>query len=105
MTELEDSYELGIGDFTVDLSNVELSPGTTDIDVRLGIGEIVVTVPEGVAVEIDARAGAGEVDVFGDRDEGPAAHEKVTVSGSTADAPVLKLDADVALGAIEVRRG
>jgi phage shock protein PspC (stress-responsive transcriptional regulator) len=105
VTELEDSYELGIGDFTVDLSNVELSPGTTDIDVRLGIGEIVVTVPHGVAVEIDARAGAGEVDVFGDRDEGPGAHEKVAVSGSTADAPVLKLDADVALGAIEVRRG
>ena len=104
-TELEESYELGIGDFTVDLSGVELSPGTTEVDVKLGIGEVIVTVPEGVALEIDARAGAGEVNVLGDRDDGAGAHERLTVSGATADAPVLKLDADVALGSLEVRRG
>ena len=105
LTELEESYELGIGDFTVDLSGVELSPGTTEVDVKLGIGEVIVTVPEGVALEIDARAGAGEVNVLGDRDDGAGAHERVTVAGSTAGAPVLKLDADVALGSLEVRRG
>ena len=104
-TDLEQSYELGIGDFTVDLSGVELPSGTTEVDVKLGIGEVIVTVPEGVALEIDARAGAGEVDVFGHRDDGAGAHERLTVSGSTADAPVLKLDADVALGSLQVRRG
>jgi len=105
VTELQDSYELGVGDFTVDFSGVELPSGTTDVDVKLGIGEVVVTVPAGVALEIDARAGVGEVNVFGNRDEGPGAHERVTVAGSSPDAPVLKLDADIALGSLEVRRG
>lgn len=63
------------------------------------------TVPEDVALEIDARAGVGEVNVLGDRDEGAGAHEFVAISGSTEDAPVLKLDADVAFGYLEVRRG
>jgi len=105
VTDLKDSYELGIGELTVDLSGVELPAGTTKIDVRLGIGDVVVTVPEDVALEIDARAGAGEVNVLGDRDEGAPAHERVTVAGATTDAPVLKLDADVALGSLQVRRG
>jgi len=61
-------------------------------------------VPEGVTLEIDARAGVGEVNVLGNRDEGAGAHERTSVAGSTPDAPVLKLDADVALGYLEVRR-
>jgi phage shock protein PspC (stress-responsive transcriptional regulator) len=104
LAELEDSYELGIGELAVDLSGVELASGTTDVDVRLGIGEIILTVPEDVALEIDARAAAGEVDLLGARDEGAAAHERLTLAGPTADAPVLRIDADVSLGAIEVRR-
>jgi len=105
VADLEGSYELGVGDFTVDLSSVKLPTGTTSVDVKLGVGEVVVTVPEDVALEIDARAGVGEVNVLGDRDEGAGAHELVTISGSTEDAPVLKLDADVAFGYLEVRRG
>lgn len=103
-TQLEQSYELGIGELAVDLSRVELPTGTTDVDVRLGIGEIVLTVPEGVALEIDARAAVGEVDVLGAHDEGVAAREQVTFAGSTADAPLLRIDADVSFGAVEVRR-
>lgn len=43
--------------------------------------------------------------VLGERDDGVGADQRVTVSGPTADAPVLVLDADVGLGAVEVRRG
>ncbi|MGZ8686995.1 MAG: PspC domain-containing protein [Gaiellaceae bacterium] len=103
-TALQDSYELGIGDFTVDLADVALPPGTTNVEVKLGIGEVVVTVPEDVALEIDARAGVGDVTVLGEHDDGPGAHKRVSVAGSTPDAPVLELDADVAIGSLEVRR-
>ncbi len=103
-SELEDTYELSLGELAVDLSELELPAGTTDIDVKLGVGEIILTVPEGVALEIDARAAVGEVDLLGEHDEGAAAHKQLTSPGSTADAPVLKVDADVTLGAIEVRR-
>jgi hypothetical protein len=69
------------------------------------MGDVTITVPEGVALEIDARAGAGEIVVLGDPEDGFAAHEQVTLPGPTADAPVLKLDADVGLGSLEVQRG
>ena len=40
--QLERSYEFGIGDYTVDLTDVALPPGTTRVDVALGIGDLLV---------------------------------------------------------------
>ncbi|MEO5576176.1 MAG: PspC domain-containing protein [Gaiellaceae bacterium] len=105
VSDLEDSYELGLGELAIDLSELELPGGSTELDVKLGIGEIIVTVPEGVALEVDARAGIGEVQVIGERDEGAGANERLTVAGASTNAPVLKLDANVGLGSIQVRRG
>lgn len=102
---LERSYEFGMGDYSVDLTNVELQPGETHVDVSLGIGDLLVTVPEGVALDIDAHAGIGEVLLLGQSDDGVAADRQLNAPGATADAPVLVLDADVGLGMVEVRRG
>ena len=104
-TSLQRSYELGIGDLALDLTQFPLQSGTTAVDASVGIGQLVITVPEDVALEIDARVGAGEVDVLGATDDGVGAHKTVTLPGATADAPVLDVEADVAMGNIEVRRG
>ena len=64
-----------------------------------------ITVPEGVALEIDAEAGIGEVDVLGSTDDGVDAHQALSLAGPTPDAPVLEIEADVGLGGIEVVRG
>lgn len=98
------TYELGIGDLTVDLSDVTIPAGRTQVDVRLGIGDVVVVVPGDVALEIDARAGVGRVDLLGKEEEGADAEESVSIPGATADAPVLVLDADVAIGNVEIER-
>ena len=102
---LQSSYEFGMGDYSVDLTSVELGPGETDVDVSLGIGDLLVTVPKGVGLEIDAHAGIGEVRVLGASDDGVGADRQVSLPAPSADAPVLVLDADVGLGAVEVRRG
>jgi hypothetical protein len=102
---LQTSYEFGVGDYTVDLSQVELRPGETNVDVSLGIGDLLITVPDDVALQIDAHAGAGEVIVLGDSDDGVGADRRLTAPGLGAEAPVLVLEADVGLGAVEVRRG
>ena len=104
-TALQSSYEFGIGDYSVDLSKLELPPGKTRVDASLGIGHLIVTVPEDVALEVDARTGAGEVVVLGDSNDGVGADRQATVPGTTADAPVLVLEADVGLGRVEVVRG
>jgi phage shock protein PspC (stress-responsive transcriptional regulator) len=105
VTALESTYEHGIGDFHVDLGEITLPAGTTSVDANLGVGKLLVTVPEDVALVIDAHAGVGSIDVFGARDDGVDADRIITVPGATADAPVLDLEADVAIGDIEVRRG
>lgn len=102
---LEPSYELGLGSLDLDLRAVELPPGTTSIDASVGVGELVITVPEGVALEIDAHAGAGEIDVLGELDDGFDVDRTLSVAGPTPDSPLLQLEADVGFGAIEVRRG
>jgi predicted membrane protein len=104
-TSLQRNYELGIGDLALDLTQFPLQAGTTAVDASVGIGQLVITVPEGIGLEIDARVGAGEVDVLGATDDGVGAHRTVSLPGPTADAPVLDLEADVAMGNIEVRRG
>ena len=105
VTELDPTYELGIGDLELDLGDLTLPPGTTSVDASVGIGKLVVTVPEDVAVEIDAHAGVGSIDLMGATDDGVDADRTLTLPGSTADAPVLDLEADIAIGDIQVLRG
>jgi hypothetical protein len=45
------------------------------------------------------------VTVLGETDDGSGAEERAVVPGSTSDAPVLELAADVGFGHVDVRRG
>ena len=103
VTALDPSYEHGIGELDLDLSSVTL-PGTTSVDASVGIGKLVVTVPADIAVVIDATPGSAR-----STSSAPATTASTqiasSVPGSTADAPVLDLEADIAIGDIEVRRG
>jgi len=105
VSELEPSYELGLGALELDLRAVALPAGTTSLDASVGAGELVITVPEGVALEVDAHAGVGEIDIVGESDDGIDVDRTLTLAGSTPDAPLLQLEADVGFGSIEVRRG
>jgi phage shock protein PspC (stress-responsive transcriptional regulator) len=105
VSSLQSSYELGVGELDLDLGSVTLRPGTTSVDASVGVGQLLITVPEGVAVEVDAHAGVGEVNLFGARDDGIDAQRTITIPGSTPDAPVLDIEADIGFGYIEVRRG
>jgi predicted membrane protein len=74
------------------------------VKTTLGIGNLHVIVPRGVAVAVDARAGAGDVAVFGQDDDGTSVHTHVLDSG-TDPSRVLVLDAHVGLGRLIVERG
>ncbi len=66
-------------------------------------GTLIVTVPAGVAVEVDAEVGAGEMIIFGRNWEGIGIDERVAIGGQEG-AGRLVLDARVGLGELEVRR-
>ena len=105
VNSIEEEYELGIGDFTLDLAGVDLPTGTTRVEAKVGIGELVVIAPEDATLVVDAHTGLGRVDALGREDDGAGAHESAVSPGATADAPVLELEADDASGNLEVRRG
>jgi lia operon protein LiaF len=64
--ELEDNYELGAGLLEVNLSDIELPEGTTEIEAHVDAGALTVVVPQEAAVRADAQAENGLV-VFFDR--------------------------------------
>jgi hypothetical protein len=103
---LRSEYRLGIGELTLDLtglSGAELAGSNRDrVRVRLGIGQLVVIVPDGVSIRVAARAGLGSVQLF---DEGGFDVEQVAISGSTSSESVFELELSVGIGEVEVRRG
>ena len=54
-------YRLAVGQLTVDLSGLQVPAGTTTVTARVGLGELVVKAPAGVAVQLDGRSGVGQV--------------------------------------------
>ena len=106
VSELRDEYVLGIGQLTVDLT--DLSAGELGADartrVRVGVGQLVVVVPEDLPVLVFARATVGNVRVFDD-EEGGFGAEREAGPGLAARDSVLELVLSVGLGEVEVRRG
>ena len=96
----EEGYELGVGSLEVDLRGFEdLEDGLT-VPVSVGIGEVVVVLPEGVGAEVEASVGIGETVVLGRSQGGLGVSATETVEGE----PVLVLEASAGIGRVEVQR-
>jgi phage shock protein PspC (stress-responsive transcriptional regulator) len=102
VSSLESPYELGIGNLRVDLSNVRFPIGVTHVKTHVGIGELRVVVPRNVSVELDGRAQAGDVRLFGSDSNG--SHVRQQLVERTGSGRVLVLDARVGLGQVRVER-
>jgi phage shock protein PspC (stress-responsive transcriptional regulator) len=101
--ELEESYRWGIGEFTVDLSDLDLR-GDRELAVGLTIGELTIYVPETMGVEIDLAGRAGSLNI---RDRGDLLTQEgfdIGLDRVTGDpaAGTLTLDVDLGLGRAEV---
>jgi Cell wall-active antibiotics response 4TMS YvqF len=104
--ELRDEYLLGIGQLTVDLTDLSTAELAADARTRIqvGVGQLVVIVPDELAVLVLARATVGNVRVFED-EEGGFGVEREAGPGLNGRGPVLELVLSVGLGEVEVRRG
>lgn len=97
--ELQETYRLGMGRLLVDLSDVD-DPDGTSIEASVGMGELLIVVPDDSRVRVAGRAGAGEVLLFG-RSQGGLGVEHTVTDGT---GPTLELRASVGMGKLEVRR-
>jgi Cell wall-active antibiotics response 4TMS YvqF len=101
--ELTD-YQLGAGTFRLDLRRLEVPAGTTTVEARVGVGELLVQVPGGVEVEVDARSGVGNVQVLGERESGLGSRVQTGSGVGSGGDRRLVLDLRVGIGQVEVDR-
>ena len=103
VADLDPLYELGIGELTLDVGDLDLDGATAETAVRVGLGRAVVVVPDDVRLELTWDVAAGGVslpdgDRQGRRLQGTQVHPGVQGAGT------LHLDAQVALGQLTVVR-
>jgi hypothetical protein len=102
--DLQRSYELAVGELVLDLSRLEVPVGTTRVEARVAVGELQVIVPADVALEIQGRVSAGEVDVLDRSANGLGAETAYRDRDYPEAERRLGLDLSVGLGKLEVRR-
>jgi len=101
VAELADGYEMGVGSMKLDLRDVDLPAGSTDLRVEMGMGEIQLLVPDDLCVTTDAEIGVGVVNTGGG-DEGGVdvdVEDRQTVDSGVRHLHVI---ADVGVGAVQV---
>jgi phage shock protein PspC (stress-responsive transcriptional regulator) len=103
LSALNDHYEIGIGGIDVDLTDLDLPTGRTDLDIDVGLGEAIIYVPDGTCVTSDVEIGAGAADVF-DRDYDGVDVSFAEAASPPAGTPQLHINADVGVGVLEVVR-
>ena len=100
LAETGADYELGVGSLVVDLRQVEEFPAGARISASVGIGEVVVRLPDDVGAEVQMGVGIGEATVLGESQGGFG----VSVSDEIEGAPTVVLELSAGIGHVEVRR-
>lgn len=99
---IEPDYNLSMGKLTIDLTELSEFHGAASLNASVGMGELVVVVPENVGVEVTARSGAGEVEIFGQQIDGMGLDQTYRSPGFDDPDDILFLDISVFLGRVEV---
>jgi len=98
--QVQDRYELGVGQLVVDLRQLDWTPHQRlPLDVDLGVGELAVIVPPQVCVNPDLHVGAGEIAVGSGTTGGAGLDE---TSAGIATGPSLDLHGELDLGSLRV---
>lgn len=105
-TSVQDGYDFGAGELTLDLTQVT-DPENLDgrrLHLEGGIGSIEVIVPEDMTVEVDAQIGGpGDIRLFSDVYGEGIDTSRSTVHEGAPGAPYLYLDVELGVGEINVR--
>ncbi len=96
-------YHLIAGEMTIDLRGL-LPAGPYKIEATTVAGRILILLPEGAKLDIDAKVGGGQIDLFGQHDEGVNVHVIRQFNlGSDQDRPFIEIDVEAGLGQVEVQ--
>lgn len=101
--ELQPEYRLVGGRLWIDLTDLPIGTEPLTITAGVGVGRLVVIVPQGANIEVDARVDAGALRLLESEQSGTGLSDRVVRGGNLGrGAFVLRLDAGI--GSVEVRR-
>ena len=98
--DLEDSYQLSGGLMILDLTGLPHSTADRHVAASIGMGRLLVILPEGSNAQVNAEVGAGSSEVFDTRREGTGIHHSESIEGIGG---TTVLDLEAGMGAITVR--
>jgi phage shock protein PspC (stress-responsive transcriptional regulator) len=96
-----DGYDFGVGEMVVDLRDLPWANGQTiSVSSKLGVGQMIVSVPTNVCVHAHATGKAGELLIRGDQSDG--IDPEVDQGLPSSNAPRLDLNAEIQFGQVIV---
>jgi hypothetical protein len=102
--DVHGQYKLGIGSLIVDLRDVTLpADQTTNLNLRVGMGQAVVYVPSDACVTSDIQVGVGGTDVL-DHDNTGVDVNYASAAPAPTGRPSVHVDGNIGIGALEVVR-
>lgn len=100
--EIRADYNLAMGSLTIDLRDVQDLRAATPLTASVGMGELVVRIPEGTAIQVNANVGAGQLEILGRVTDGVDIDESYESPGFTESSQSLTLDLQAFTGQVEV---
>lgn len=100
-------FELSVGSAELDLTRLVIPAGTTTVpvDASVGLGELIVTVPDDVRVLVNAEVGLGSIEVDGlPREDGDDVSVVAELPDGPATGPTIELTIRTDVGDLEVSR-
>jgi len=101
--ELQPEYRLVGGTLWLDLTDLPIGTQPVTIQASVGVGELVVIVPQGANIEVDARVDAGALWLLGSVQRGTGLSDRL-VRGGNLGRGSLVLTLDGGIGSVEVQR-
>lgn len=100
--DIRTDYNLAMGKLTIDLREIGDLGEATELTASVGMGELIVRVPRGTDVAVDASVGAGQIELFGRTIDGVGLDETYQSSGFTDSTERLSLELQAFTGRVEV---
>lgn len=103
--DLAGEYNLALGDLTIDLRELSDLGEVYSIKASVGMGQLVIRVPEGVPVSVTASTAAGELQVLDRNANGLGVDLGYESDSFDSATEALRIEAAVFMGRVEVSNG
>jgi phage shock protein PspC (stress-responsive transcriptional regulator) len=101
--ELQPEYRLVGGRLWLDLTDLPIGTQPVAINASVGVGELIVIVPRGANIAVDARVDAGALWLLGSSQSGTGLSDRLVRGGNLGRASLI-LTLDAGIGSVDVQR-